>query len=222
MGIYWKMPFTVRLCCNTWSLHRDLTIASPPAAFCHFFAAARADTSRRASAEPPATSTVSTESALTALQLPREQLGYFQDTGVTALSKWNCHWGNVVRGKSLNIKRAGKGVVVLYPGGLCEALLSKMHQPRSCLLWAFRGGVHSRRTRWCGNTSQHRLAPKQANPASVKVKSRCAHPPCGAESHLLGHSFWVGHIHHKAVKRENIFVNFLLSFFPFNNDCYNS
>lgn len=69
--ICWKLPFTVRLCCNMWSLHRDLSIVSPLAALCPFFAADGADTSRPASAEPAATSAVSTESALSALQLPQ-------------------------------------------------------------------------------------------------------------------------------------------------------
>ena len=77
MGICWKTPFTIELCCNVWTLHRDHTIASPPATFCHFFAADRADTSRPASAEPVATSTVSAETAIMALQVPPQQLDYF-------------------------------------------------------------------------------------------------------------------------------------------------
>lgn len=60
--------------------------------------------------------------------------------------------------------------------------------------WAFscsrsQGRVHSMRTRQRGDTSQLRASPKQANPAGVKVSSRCAHPPRrAAESHPLGHS----------------------------------
>lgn len=78
---------------------------------------------------------------------------------------------SVVRGNSLSIKRAGKGIVVFYQGDFCEALLSKMQQPGSCFLWAFKGGARWGRIRWWGDTSQHRPSPKPANPASVKVRS---------------------------------------------------
>lgn len=77
MGICWKTPFAIGLCCNTRTLRGDHTIASPAAAFCPFFAADRADVSRPASAGPVATSTVGAESALTALQAPQQQLDYF-------------------------------------------------------------------------------------------------------------------------------------------------
>lgn len=216
------MLFTVRLCCNCGAF-RDLTTVSPLSAFCHFSAADRAEMSRPASAEPWTGCHLYCQhwvSASALLQLPQEQLGYFQDTGVTALNKWNCHWGNVAPGrafcsqkKELKHQEGGKGIVVFYPGDFCEALLSKMQQPGTCFLWAFKGGAHSRRIRWWGDTSQHRLSPKQANPASIKVRSRCAHPPCRAEispawSLLLSHTS-----HHKAVRKRKHFYLFPLVFF---------
>lgn len=140
MGICWKTPFTIGLCCIEWTLHRDHTIASPPAAFCHSFAADRADTSRPASAEPVAPSTVSAESALMALQVPQQQLDYFHAELLPSINEtapggmFSLGELSVFRGKSFNIEKAVKGLSVFHPGEFWMALLSKMQQLRSCFV----------------------------------------------------------------------------------------
>lgn len=220
------MPFTVRLCCNMWSLHRDLTSVSPLAAFCHSFASDRADTSRP-ELLPPLLSALSQRSLLSScpssswvISRTLELLPSINGTATGGMLSLGEPF--VVRGKSLSIKRAGKGIVVFYPGDLYEALVSKMQQPRSCFLWTFKGGARSRRIRWWGDISQHRLAPRQANPASVKVRSRCAHPPCRAEFHLLWSLLQSHKSHHKAVRKRKHVCLFPIVCFSFNNDCYNS
>lgn len=174
-----NLPFAVRLCCNLWSLHRDLTIVSPLAAFCPFFAADRADRSRPASTEPAATSTVSTESALLlfsscpgsswVISRTLELLPSINGTatgGMLSLGELS-----VVRRKSLSIKKAGKGIVVFYPGDFCEALLSRMHQPGSCFLWAFKGGARSRRIRAWGDCHNTDCPPNnQTQPVPQTIK----------------------------------------------------